>query len=47
MKKIWLDGAWEEYLVWFDKDKKNLALSYIVWIISIDIFYNYVISNSY
>lgn len=22
MKKIWLDGAWEEYLQWLTKDKK-------------------------
>ena len=22
MKKVWLDGAWEEYLQWLTKDKK-------------------------
>ncbi len=23
MKKIWHDDAWEEYLSWQEKDKKN------------------------
>ncbi len=23
MKKVWLDGAWEEYLTWLEKDKKS------------------------
>jgi len=23
MKKIWLDGVWEEYLKWQTKDKKS------------------------
>ena len=23
MKKIWLDGAWEEYLNWLAKDKRS------------------------
>ena len=22
MRKIWLDGVWEEYLLWYTKDKK-------------------------
>ncbi len=22
MKKVWIDGAWEDYLKWLEKDKK-------------------------
>ncbi len=24
MKKVWLDGAWEEYIAWLATDKKTL-----------------------